>query len=390
MGDWDPNVAWLALRADEVADAGSAYAEARSRCPVARVDGVLGGFWAVLDHDLVVEASLATGTFSNVVPFFKTRRPPLECDPPEHRVYRRLLNPYFARERLAPLEAPLRSYAAEMLEPLLAAGAGDYASSFSHPFPTRALCLLLAVPDPDWTLINDWSRRVDELGGQSPPGSPERLAVGEELMPYLTALIEERRDRPGDDLVSCLVHGDSELSPLDDEALAGIVMMLVSAGHNTTTSAIGNAVVRLARDEALQTRLRADPTLIEALVEEVVRLDAPQQAMRRIAARDTELGGRKIAAGEFVWLVFGAANLDPAVFDRPDVLDVDRSPNRHVGFGRGIHLCIGAPLARLEIRVALEELLARTAGFRIDGDVRRPAWPRLGVDALPLSLAPAA
>jgi cytochrome P450 len=167
-------------------------------------------------------------------------------------------------------------------------------------------------------------------------------------------------------------------------------MMFISAGHNTTTSAIGNAVLRLARDPELQRRLRDDPELIPAFVEEVVRIDAPQQAMRRIAMSETELGGQQIAAGDFVWLVFGSANLDPAAIDRPTAFDLARAPNRHVGFGRGIHHCMGAPLARLEVRVALGELLARTSSFCVDGDVTRPDWPRLGVDKLPLLLTAAA
>ena len=121
---------------------------------------------------------------------------------------------------------------------------------------------------------------------------------------------------PGDDVVSCLLRGDPELPPLDDDTLVGIVMMFISAGHNTTTSAIGNAVLRLARDTQLQSRLRAHPELIPAFAEEVVRIDAPQQAMRRIAVTDTELGGRQIAAGDFVWLVFGSANLDPGAIER--------------------------------------------------------------------------
>jgi cytochrome P450 len=370
--------------ADQVPDASLAYAETRSECPVARVDGVLGGFWAVLGHDLVVETALDTARFSNVVPFFHTRRPPLECDPPEHRVYRRMLNPHFSREGLAALEGPLRRFALEMIGELVAAEGGDFAAGFSHPFPTRALCLLLGLPDDDWRLINDWSRRVDEIGGQTPPGSAARIAVGEELRPYMTELIEARRRTPGDDVVSALVRGDPELRPLDDEMVVGIVMMFISAGHNTTTSAIGNAVLRLARDGELQSRLRANPDSIPAFAEEVVRVDAPQQAMRRIATEDTELGGRAVAAGDFVWLVFGAANLDPAAFERVGEIDLERSPNRHVGFGRGIHQCIGAPLARLELRVALEELLARTSSFELDGDVVRPMWPRLGVDRLPL------
>jgi cytochrome P450 len=383
-GDWDPNIAWQPIVADQVPDASFAYAETRSRYPVARVDGILGGFWAVLRHDLLVEAALDTARFSNLVPFFNTRRPPLECDPPEHRVYRRLLNPYFSRERMAALEEPLHRYAGEMLAPLVEAGGGDFAERFSRPFPTRALCLLLEVPDDERRLIDDWSRRVDEIGGQTPPGSAERVAVGEELRPWMTALIEDRRRKPGDDVVSALVRGDPELPPLDDEMVVGIVMMFISAGHNTTTSAIGNAVLRLARDGELQSRLRAGPGSVPAFAEEVVRLDAPQQAMRRIATTDTELGGRAVAAGDYVWLVFGSANLDPAAFDRAAELDPGRSPNRHLGFGRGIHQCIGAPLARLELRVALEELLASTASFTVDGEVVRAAWPRMGVERLPL------
>ena len=293
MGDWDPNEAWRAVQVDGVEDASSAYAGVRERCPVARVDEVLGGFWAVLDHESLVQASLATSTFSNVVPFFKTRRPPLECDPPEHTFYRRLLNPYFSGERLGEMAQHLRHFALELLGPLLAARTGDFAESFSHPFPTRALCLLLDLPDGDWRLISDWSKRVDEVGGQSPPGSSERIAVGEELRPYMTSLIRRRRAHPGNDVVSGLVHGDPELEPLDDEAILGIVMMLITAGHNTTTSAIGNAVLRLARDATLQERLRREPALIPALVEESIRIDAPQQAMRRIAASDTEPGGRR-------------------------------------------------------------------------------------------------
>jgi cytochrome P450 len=349
---------------------------------------MLGGFWAVLDHDLIIQAALDTATFSNVVPFFKTIRPPLECDPPEHTAYRRMLNPYFAQAAMRSLDEPLRRSARELLEPLAARGSCDFAQEFSHPFPTRALCLLLAVPEEDWRLINDWALRVDEVGGQTAPGSPERLAVGEELRPYMTDLIESRRARPGDDVVSALAAGDPELPPLGDETILGIVMMLLSAGHNTTTSAIGNTVLRLARDSELQRVVRKDPELVPALVEEVVRVDAPQQAMRRIATRDTELGGRRIAAGDWVWLVFGSGNLDPTAIDDPAEVRIERKPNRHLGFGRGIHQCVGAPLARLEVRVALELLFELTSDVQLAGPIMRPEWPRLGVGSLPLSLTP--
>lgn len=383
-GTWDPNAAWAPLQGDEAHDVGAAYGEIMSRCPVARVDEVLGGFWAVLSHDALVEVALDTETYSNVVPLFGTRRPPLECDPPEHRFYRRLLNPFFARDRIAAMETDVRRYAIEMLEPLVAAGCVDFAEELALPFPTRVLCRLIAAPDEDWQIINDWGKRVDEVGAQTPPGSAERLGAGAEIHPYMIDLIRERRAHPGDDILSGLIHEDPDLPPLDDEALLGIVMMLLSAGHNTTSSAIGNLVLRLARDGTLQARLRDDPSLIPAAVEESVRLDAPQQAMRRVATRDAELRGCSVSKGEWVWLVFGSANIDPDSFDRPTAFDIDRSPNRHVGFGRGIHLCIGAPLARLQVRVVAEELLARTSSFSIDGPIRRSEWPRFGLTSLPL------
>ena len=189
----------------------------------------------------------------------------------------------------------------------------------------------------------------------------------------MTALIEERRRNPGDDVVSALVRGDPELPPLDDEMVVGIVMMFISAGHNTTTSAIGNAVLRLARDGELQSRLRADPELDPGVREEVVRVDAPQQAMRRIAtSRHRARRARQSRPATSSGSSSESANLDPAAFERAGELDLERSPNRHVGFGRGIHLCIGAPLARLELRVALEELLARTSSFELDGEVVAP------------------
>jgi cytochrome P450 len=384
---WNPNAAWAPLQDDAAQDVRAAYSEVTMRSPVARVDEVLGGFWAVMSHELLVEAALDTETFSNVVPLFERRRPPLECDPPEHRFYRRLLNPFFARDRISGLEPDVRRYAVEMIDPLVGTGRVDFAEELALPFPTRVLCRLLAAPDEDWHVINDWGKLVDQVGAQTPPGSTARFAAGEEIHPYMLDLIRERRAHLGEDIVSGLIHGDAELPRLDDDALLGIVMMLLSAGHNTTASAIGNLVLRLARDRRLQDRLRAEPSLIPAAVEESVRLDAPQQAMRRVATRDTELGGCPVSKGDWVWLVFGAANVDPTAFDRSTEFDVHRTPNRHVGFGRGIHLCVGAPLARLQVRVVVEELLARTSLLAVDGPVRRSAWPRLGPTSLPLRLS---
>lgn len=383
--EWDPNAAWELLRTDPDGHVGQAYHEIMSATPVARVEGVFGGFWAALGYEAVVAAALDPATFSNVVPFFHTQRPPLECDPPDHQRYRRLLNPFFSRERMLALEPDVRRMAVTMLEPLLAAGGCDFAESFTHPFPTRVLCRLLGAHDEDWELINAWGRAVDSRGGQTAPGSSERAAAGKEIKPYMLALVRTKRAHPGDDVTSGLLAGAAQAG-LDAEKVLGLLMMILSAGHNTTTSAIGNLVLRLAADEGLQDRLRREPALIAQAVEESLRLDAPQQAMRRVATRSTTLAGREIEAGDWVWLVFGAANVDPAAFARPTVFDLKRSERRHLGFGRGIHLCVGGPLARLQLRVVAEELLARTSAIALDGPIERPPWPRRGVDRLPLLL----
>jgi cytochrome P450 len=199
-------------------------------------------------------------------------------------------------------------------------------------------------------------------------------------------LVEDRRHHPRDDLVSGIIHGDPDLPPLADEAIVGMIMMLLSAGHNTTTSAIGNLVLRIVRDPQLEARLRAEPEMIPVAVEESVRIDAPQQAMRRVATRETEIAGQSISEGEFVWLVFGAANLDQDAIEDPTSFRLDRGSNRHQGFGRGIHLCLGAPLARMQVRVVIEELLSRCPSIQLVGDVTRPAWPRMGVKSMPVRL----
>ncbi len=340
-----------------------------------------------MGNEQLVSAAHDNETFSNVVPMFGTRRPPLECDPPEHKLYRRLLNPYFSHERVAGLEPRIRALAIDMLLELDAAGDIDFVADFSYIFPTRVLCTLLSVPDEDWHLINEWGAATDRAVGTQAPGSPDHVAAGEKLRPYMLSLVEERRMKPGDDVVSGIIHGDPELPPLADEAIVGIIMMLLSAGHNTTTNAIGNLVVRIARKPELQQRLRADPDLIPLAIEESLRIDAPQQAMRRVATKDAELAGQSIKQGEFVWLVFGAANLDSTAIRDPMTFRLDRGANRHHGFGRGIHLCLGAPLARLEVQIVVEELLARTEWIKICGTVARTNWPRLGVSSLPLRIA---
>jgi len=392
MGDdWPLVDDWHSVEDGTATDVNVVYGDRRASCPVHHSDQLFGGFWAVLGHDDVVEAALDTATFSNVVPLLATRRPPLESDPPEHSMFRRLMNPYFSRDRIKALEPIVRLFASEMLDDAIARRSIDFATEITYPLPSRVLCAFLGVDDADWKLVNEWESKISATVGPHSgreEGAEEgaRQAATDVLRPYVEKFVASRRLEPRDDLVTGLASAEVDGEPLSDDFVVGMVMLVITAGHNTTTSALGNSVLALARDHVLQQRLRAEPELLPTAIEEWLRLEAPQQSMRRVATKDVELGGHHIAAGERVELVFGAGNLDPNVVESPGEFSLERSPNRHLSFGRGVHSCIGAPLARLEIRVLLEELLSRTRHFDLTGSVHRTRWPRLGVQSLPLTL----
>jgi cytochrome P450 len=387
---WSLKRSWQSLETGSADTVDAVYGEARSACPVVRVsDGDGPGFWAVLGHDVLNEVVADTATFSNVVPLYPTRRPPLESDPPEHTAYRRLLAAHFSSGRTAMMEPKVREFAREMLRPLLNAGQADFARDLADPLPTRVLCHLLGIPDADWPLINDMAAALHRVGAERRDNANQRAELGAALRDYASRLIAARRHAaPRDDVIGALLAARIEDAPLTDATITGIVMMLISAGHNTTTSLLGNAVLHLARNPGEQQRLRDAPAAIPAAIEELLRLEAPQQAMPRVATRDVELAGCPIREGDHVWPVFGAANLDPGAFDEPGDYRPDRHPNRHLAFGRGLHRCIGAPLAQLQGRVVIEELLAATRAITLAGPVTRFAWPRMGVRVLPVRLDP--
>jgi cytochrome P450 len=389
VAEWDPVAAWQPVVDDEIGSVCPVYEPVINECPVVHVDQVMGGFWGVFGYGELVQAALDTKTFSNQVQLYGVRRPPLESDPPEHTGYRRMMNRFFAASEMEKIEPTIRAFTRQMLDELVAEGNADFAEKFAFPFPTRVLCAFMRIPDRDWVMINDWSSNIERVAGLLEPGHPKRRAAAEPILPYLDQLVDERRHNLGDDVVSGLIGAEINGRALDNAEIIALVLLLVSAGHNTTTSGIGNLVLRLARDQQLQTYLREHTDRIADAVEETIRIDAPQQAMRRRAVKDTVLAGQPIKAGEYVWMGFGAANVDERTWTDPGKFDIDRAnKRRHVGFGRGIHQCIGAPLARLEMRIVTEELFARTGSFEVSGEVTRRAWPRMGVASMPLHFAP--
>lgn len=383
--DWDP------LDPETFRDPHATYADLRERCPVAHTDR-WGGFWALTRYeDIVAVASDSEGFITSVQnlvpksPRSGVPRRPLQVDPPEHAHFRRAMNPYFKEERVASLEPSLRATAVRYLEPLLEKGRGDGAQAYARHLPIRALCAFLRVPEEDADFIQARSQRYVRAVGRDDHAAAQALSG--ELDAYARRLVAARKEAPIDpeqDIVSGLLEAQIGGRPIGDEIIAGFVRGLLVAGDRSTSNGIGSAILHLATDDKLQEQLRRNSAHIPAAIEEFLRLYAPSQATARTATRDVEIGGQLIRAGEVVAMVFLAGNRDPLAFPEPDRCILGREPNRHLGFGHGPHKCAGQSLARLQLRVALEELLARTKSFRLHGPVSYNTWPEFGPRLLPL------
>jgi cytochrome P450 len=381
--DWDPGAL------TSVPDRMQQLSEMRSRCPVAYTARG-AGYWTLLKHADVLAAALDTQTFSNGgSPRHGVRLPPLEVDPPEHREFRSILNPFFMPKRVHALEPRVRAIADRLLEPLIASTGGDLAKEFSYPLPVLTVCALLDLDEALWPEVKRLSEESLAVESYDPAERDRAKAAHLKLMAYAREVIRERKNTPRDpasDIASAIVAAKIGDLPLDDETGAGIIRLLISAGHNSTTSGLGNALLYLAQHADAQQRLRMNPGELPVAIEELLRFETPVQSMPRYLKKDAVLHGRTLRAGERLDLMFGSANRDERIFENPDRCVLDRKPNRHIAFGYGMHSCLGAPIARMEMRVALEQLLKRTRAFSLAGVVTRPPYHRLGVDSLPVKL----
>jgi cytochrome P450 len=297
----------------------------------------------------------------------------LGMDPPDHTRLRSLVNKAFTPRIVRQLEPRLHAVAHELLDAALAQREVDLVQALTYPLPVTAIAEIIGVPVEDRDQFKVWSdQAVATLGTAffAPPTVEQlerQLALRKEMQGYFVPLAESRRREPRDDLLSGLVRVEHEGSKLDhDEMLAMLVLLLV-AGNETTTTLIGNAVLALLEHPDELKRLREAPALVPSAVDEVLRFESPVQFDPRRASRDTEIGGVAIAEGTLLLNWLGSANRDERVFERPDVFDIAREKNPHLAFGFGAHHCLGHNLARLEASVALEVLLARTAGFERTG-----------------------
>jgi len=359
------------------------WARVRRDTPLAR--GARWDFWAVTRYDDVKAVASDYKTFSSefgvVVPSnpVSGRRAPLHFDPPEHPRYRRPLNAALSEDKVRALEPRIRELTVDLLTPMLERGEGDVVAGLTSPLTALVFAEFIRLPLDRALELNAHSEAFEQAQQRLDVETAER--ENQLLYEACRELVRERRAAPLDpagDIVSALLLLDR-----DDEFVAGSVRQLLIAAHVAPTAAIASAVRHLAEDATLQATLRDDAVLLPAAVDELLRLYTPNQGFARTATRDTEVRGCPVHKGEQVALVLTAANRDPEVFDDPDSYRVGRAAP-HLAFGHGPHKCPGAHVARAELRIVLEELLARTASFTRAGDVEMVPWPLYGPATLPV------
>jgi cytochrome P450 len=292
----------------------------------------------------------------------------ISVDPPEHRTHRNIVNRGFTPGRIAALEPRIRKIADELVAGFEQRGSCDLIDEFANPLPVSVIVDLLGLDPARRDDFKRWTN-VLIIGGTQPGATPA-FDVMREFRAFMAAEVEKRRREPGDDLISLLVSSQDE-GVLDTNQVIGFASLLLAAGSETTTNLIGNVVARLREHPETLGRVKADPSLIPQVLEESLRLDPPVQLLMRLATLDTEIGGVAIPAGSMVMPLLASANRDESVFPDPDRFDIDRDTTGHVAFGWGNHFCLGAALARLEGRVALETLLERIPDY----DVTAPVEP---------------
>ncbi len=321
----------------------------------------------------------------------------LGTDPPKHTRLRSLVNKAFTPRIVRQLEPRLREVAHQLLDAALAQREVDLVQALTYPLPVTAIAEIIGVPPEDRERFKVWSdQAVATLGtGLFAPPSVEQvkrqMALREEMNRYFVPLAEARRREPRDDLLTGLVQAEHEGSKLDHEEMLAMLVLLLVAGNETTTTLIGNAVLALLEHPGEEKRLRDDPTLLPTAIDEVLRYSSPVQFDPRRVTRATTIAGTPVAENTMVICWLASANRDESVFERPDAFDVGRRDNPHLAFGFGVHHCLGHNLARLEARVALEVLLERAARFeRVDAEPLplHPSPVFRAVTKLPLRLEP--
>jgi cytochrome P450 len=334
-----------------------------------------GGHWIVTQYKEIHQVLTDPETFSSypnnlVTPVDFGKFIPLELDPPEHTAYRQVLQPLFSPQRMKKLSDDIRAVVGGLIDEFAPKGQAEFISEFAHELPSRIFLALMDWPLEDAALFTEATDIV--LFGK-PGGTPEesdqaRIAAGLTVAGYFQKVIEDRRAHPHGDATSTLIRSEVELADgtrvLNDQELILMFYLLLMGGLHTVQGSLAWAIVHLVNNPTQRDLIVADPTVIPKAVEEILRIEAAVAAGRR-ATRDVELGGVRIAEGDQLLLMLCSANRDPDAFQDPTVFDIQRSPNRHLSFGAGVHRCLGSHLGRVELTVALEELHRRIPDYQL-------------------------
>ncbi|HZS78819.1 MAG TPA: cytochrome P450 [Ktedonobacteraceae bacterium] len=346
------------------------------------------GSWSVFRYNDVQRVLSEYAIFSSQYMGSET---PLEAsllntDPPRHRQLRSLVSQAFTPRRIAQLETRISEIVSELLDNVAAQGHMDVIADLAYPLPVIVIAELLGIPTSDRERFKHWS---DEVVGAGQSGGGNAQA---EMSQYFLNIIEQRRKEPGNDLISGLLDAQIDGQHLSIQELLGFCVLLLVAGNETTTNLLGNAIWCFDEHPETMEQLRAEPDLMPNAVEEVLRYTSPVRAMFRVTLSDATIGEKTIPAGSGVMAWIASANRDDEQFPNADTFDIRRSPNRHLAFGYGIHFCLGAPLARLEAKVALNMMLERLHDIRRDRNAPVELMPSFilnGYRKLPIVFRPA-
>ncbi len=316
---------------------------------------------------------------------YEVGAPPITSDPPEHTWARRLLLPPFSAKSIAKWEPETRELCKSLVDGFIDNGRADAAVDYAQQIPSRVIASMLGIPKEEAGMFTEWVRGFLELGATN---MELRQESGRNIFTYLWDRIQEHKEHPQDDLIGYLLAAEVDGKPVEETHVLGTSFLILVAGIDTTWSSIGSAMWHLAQHPEDRARLIAEPELMPVAIEELLRAYSPV-TMARVVAEDVQYNGCKMSEGDKVLMNFPAANRDPEVFEDPDKVIIDRKKNPHIAFGVGIHRCAGSNLARMEMRVSIEEWLARIPDFRLEdpeavtwagGQVRGPrtlavVWP---------------
>ena len=341
------------------------YEELRRKDPVHRLRTI--NAWVLTQYEDTNAVLRDHARFSRDYGGKSAYRSMLDTDPPDHTRLRTLVSKAFTPRSVADLAPRIQQIVDDLLDATEGRDRFDLIDSFAYPLPVIVIAEMLGVPSGDIEVFKSWSNDI-ALSVEPTVSDEQQRRIdesGEKLYDYFEGIIEQRRREPRDDMITALIAAEDEGDRLTHEELLATLLLLLVAGNETTRNLIGNGTLALMRNPGQLARLRSEPDLLDSAINEMLRYDSPVQLDGRMAVKEIEIGGKIIKPGQRTICLLGAANRDPSVFTNPDVFDIGRQEASHIAFGRGIHYCLGAPLAVLEGRIAFSSLLKRFSSIKL-------------------------